>query len=72
MKILVANNCVPFVRGGAEHLAEALTQKLIEFGHEAMLVRIPFRWEPPTKILDSMLACRPVRVKNFETLGEII
>ena len=23
MKILVANNCVPFVHGGAEHLADA-------------------------------------------------
>ena len=59
MKILVANNCVPFVRGGAEHLAEALTQKLNEFGHQAMLVRIPFRWEPPTKISspDSATAC---------------
>lgn len=66
MKILVANNCVPFVRGGAEHLADALTQKLIEFGHEAMLVRIPFRWEPPTKILDSMLACRLMRLQNVD------
>jgi len=58
MRIAVVNNCVPFVSGGAEHLAEALTAKLIEHGHSALLVRIPFRWEPPGKIIESMLACR--------------
>jgi glycosyltransferase involved in cell wall biosynthesis len=68
MKILVANNCVPFVRGGAEHLAEALTEKLNEFGHQAMLVRIPFRWEPPRKILESMLACRLMRTPNVDRI----
>jgi glycosyltransferase involved in cell wall biosynthesis len=68
MKILVANNCVPFVRGGAEHLAEALTDKLNEFGHQAMLVRIPFRWEPPSKMLESMLACRLMRTPNVDRI----
>jgi glycosyltransferase involved in cell wall biosynthesis len=66
MKIAVVNNWVPFLRGGAEHLADALTQKLREFGHEAILVRIPFRWEPPSKILESMLACRLMRLPNVE------
>jgi glycosyltransferase involved in cell wall biosynthesis len=66
MKILVANNCVPFVRGGAEHLAAALTEKLNEFGHEAMLVRIPFRWEPPDRILEGILACRLMRLPNVD------
>lgn len=68
MKILVANNCVPFVRGGAEHLAEALTDKLNEFGHQAMLVRIPFRWEPPRKMLESILACRLMRTPNVDRI----
>ncbi len=68
MKILVANNCVPFVRGGAEHLADALTEKLNEFGHQAMLVRIPFRWEPPGKMLESMLACRLMRTPNVDRI----
>lgn len=66
MKILVANNCVPFVHGGAEHLAEALTNKLIEFGHEAMLFRVPFRWDPPEKILESILASRLLRLPNVD------
>ena len=47
MKIAVLNNCVPYVWGGAEHLAQALTEKLNEYGHEAMLFRMPFRWQPP-------------------------
>jgi len=66
VKILVANNCVPFVHGGAEHLADALTEKLNEFGHEAMLFRIPFRWEPPEKVLESILASRLLRLPNVD------
>ena len=66
MKLAVVNNCVPFVRGGAEHLADALTCKFREFGHEAMLVRIPFRWEPAPKILECMLACRLMRLPNVD------
>ena len=61
MKIAVLNNCVPFLRGGAEHLADALVSKLAEYGHQAMLVRVPFRWDPPDKIVDHMLACRLMR-----------
>ena len=66
MKLAVLNNCVPFLRGGAEHLAEALTLKLVEYGHEAILVRIPFRWEPPEKIVEHMLACRLMKLRNVD------
>ena len=66
MKVAVLNNCVPFMQGGAEHLAEALTAKLSEYGHQALLIRLPFRWEPPTKILDHMLACRLMRLPNVD------
>lgn len=66
MKIAVLNNCAPFVFGGAEHLASALTQKLREYGHESVLVRIPFQWNPPDKILESMLACQMMRVPNVD------
>jgi glycosyltransferase involved in cell wall biosynthesis len=66
MKIAVLNNCVPFVSGGAEHLADALCRKLIEFGHQATLIRIPFRWEPPNRIVECMLACRLLRVPNVD------
>jgi glycosyltransferase involved in cell wall biosynthesis len=66
MKIAVVNNCVPFLRGGAEYLAEALVRKLIEHGHQAVLIRVPFRWHPPEQILKSMLACRLLRVPNVD------
>jgi len=35
MKILVINNLVPFIRGGAEKLAENLVLNLKRSGHEA-------------------------------------
>ena len=66
MKIAVVNNAVPFVRGGAEFLAKWLTERLEQFGHSAVLIRIPFRWEPPEAILDSMLACQMMTVPNVD------
>jgi glycosyltransferase involved in cell wall biosynthesis len=62
MKVAVVNNQAPFVRGGAELLAEWLRDKLREYGHEAELVRIPFKWSPAPKIVDHMLAARLVRL----------
>lgn len=58
MKILVATSQIPFIRGGAELLAQELLAALRGAGQEAELVAIPFKWYPPEKILDSMLACR--------------
>ena len=66
MRIAVVNNWVPFLRGGAEHLAEALTAKFIEYGHQATLIRLPFCWTPPQKILDSILACRCTCLDNID------
>lgn len=58
MKILVATVQVPFVRGGAEILAENLLYALRAEGHQAEIVAIPFKWYPPERILECMLACR--------------
>ena len=58
MRILLATTQVPFVRGGAEVLAEGLRDALAARGHQAEIVAIPFKWYPPERILDSMLACR--------------
>lgn len=68
MKLAVINNCVPFIRGGAEHLAESLTHKLNEYGHQAELIRIPFRWQPPESILEGIVACRLLRVPEVDRL----
>jgi len=58
MRVLIATAQVPFMRGGAEMLAEGLRSALIAHGHEADLVAIPFRWYPPESIVPQMLACR--------------
>lgn len=62
MKVAILNNGVPFLRGGAEHLADALAAKLIEYGHRAMVVRIPFSWDNGSQILEHMVACRLMRM----------
>jgi len=66
MKILVINNMVPFVRGGAEKLAENLVRNLNRYGHEAQLMRIPFSWAPADRIYDEMLACRMLQLYNVD------
>lgn len=58
MRILIATTHVPFIRGGAEAHAEGLRDALAAAGHEAEIVAVPFKWYPPEKILEHMLACR--------------
>jgi glycosyltransferase involved in cell wall biosynthesis len=58
MRIVVATTQVPFIHGGAEILAEGLLRALQRQGHEAELVAAPFKWYPPERILEHMLACR--------------
>jgi glycosyltransferase involved in cell wall biosynthesis len=58
MRILIATTHVPFIRGGAEAHAEGLREALRAAGHEAEIIAVPFKWYPPEKILDHMLACR--------------
>lgn len=58
MKILIATSSVPFIRGGAEVLAENLRDALSAAGHEAELTAVPFKHYPPERIPEHMLACR--------------
>lgn len=58
MRVVIATVQVPFVYGGAEVLAAGLREALITAGHAAEIVAIPFKWYPPERILDHMLACR--------------
>ena len=58
MRVAVATAQVPFVRGGAELLAENLCTALQEAGHEAEIVSVPFKWYPAAAIPQQMLACR--------------
>ena len=70
MRILVTTVQVPFIRGGAEVLAEGLLEAIRSKGHEASLVAIPFKWYPPEQILDHMLACRLLDIS--ESMGSRI
>ena len=64
MRILITTTQVPFCYGGAELLAESLKNAFLEEGHDAEIVAIPFRWYPPEEILDHLLACRMLNIKE--------
>jgi glycosyltransferase involved in cell wall biosynthesis len=51
MRIAVCAPQVPFSRGGAEILAERLTDELNAREHAAELVTVPFKWYPGTRVL---------------------
>lgn len=65
MRILIATVQTPFVRGGAEILAEELLAALSAQGHEAELCSVPFKWYPPQTIADHMVACRMLDLSEF-------
>ena len=56
MKIALCCPQVPFVYGGAEKHIEMIYQELLKRKFEVELIRIPFKWYPPLKILDSVLS----------------
>lgn len=66
MNIAIVNNQAPFIRGGAEQLAEWLADRLRREGHGAEVIRIPFAWSPAERVLDSMLAARLIRIPNVD------
>ena len=65
MRILIATTHVPFVYGGAEAHATGLQVALQAAGHDAEIVAVPFKWYPPEKILDHLLACRLLDISEF-------
>ncbi len=62
MKIAIVSVQAPFIWGGAEYLAESLAERLTLAGHEVEDVRIPFKWWPGEALVDSLLACRLLRL----------
>lgn len=65
MKILVANNAAPFVRGGAELLADRLVLELRAAGHETELLRLPLG-NTPDQVLESTIAAAMLDVSNVD------
>ncbi len=64
MRVAIATAQVPFVRGGAELLAENLLQAVRAAGHEAEIVAIPFKWYPASRIPEHMLAAQLMQVEE--------
>ena len=58
MNILVCTSQIPFVRGGAEMLAEGLRDALRAAGHRAEIVSLPYQWLPHEELFKSALAWR--------------
>jgi glycosyltransferase involved in cell wall biosynthesis len=66
LKIAVVTNQVPFMPGGAERLAEWLDERLRAAGHQSQVIRIPFSWRAPQRIIESMLAVRLIEMREVE------
>lgn len=62
MRIAIVNVQAPFVRGGAEYLADSLGTRLRGRGHSVEQVRIPFKASSAEAVADHMLACRLLRL----------
>lgn len=58
MKIVIGTVQVPFVVGGAEFHARNLKSALLEAGHEAEIVTMPFIDSPPCRIEEHIVAAR--------------
>ena len=70
MRVGIATVQVPFVRGGAEMLAESLQTAIRAAGHEAEIISMPFKWYPPARVPQHMLAARLMQVE--ESCGQRI
>ena len=58
MRVAITTVQVPFLTGGAEMHADGLCHALRRAGHEAEIVRVPFKWYPAQTIPQQILACR--------------
>lgn len=74
MKIAIATVQVPFVRGGAETHAEMLRDELRKRGHQAEIVMIPFKWYPPSTLVNCMMMGRMMDLTevNGEKIDRVI
>ena len=67
MKVLVVNNAAPFIRGGAEELADNLVRQLnATRGVEGELLRLPFAWSPTERLIEEVLIHQSIRLINVD------
>ncbi len=65
MRIGIATVQVPFIRGGAEDLAEGLASALKGAGHEVDVIGMPFRFAPNHEVKRSMDIWRGEHFENI-------
>ncbi|QAY63387.1 glycosyltransferase [Xylanimonas allomyrinae] len=65
MKLLLATNAAPFVRGGAELMVDRLMRELRDAGHEVDLLRIPLG-NTPEEIVDSTIYASLLQAVNVD------
>ena len=58
MRVLVAANLTPFLKGGADDHIRNLSQALIQAGHQVETLRLPFAFNPAADIERAMQAAR--------------
>jgi glycosyltransferase involved in cell wall biosynthesis len=58
MRIVLSTVQVPFVDGGAETHTRSLREALVKRGHQVEIIAIPFKWYPPERIHEHVLASR--------------
>jgi glycosyltransferase involved in cell wall biosynthesis len=66
MRVAVVNTAVPFLRGGAEILADGLARALTEAGHEVVLIKVPLRWSSASVVAQCMLAATLINVPDAD------
>lgn len=68
MKIAILSTIVPFYRGGAEILADAVTARIAAEGHLVHQLRLPIAWEPAPRVIESLLAFRLLDLSAYDRL----
>ncbi len=69
-KIVIVDNHVPFIWGGAEYHIQNLNRAFKEAGYQSEVVRVPFKWYPYTIIPKYILISRLIDLT--ESAGESI
>jgi glycosyltransferase involved in cell wall biosynthesis len=74
VRILICTPQVPFVSGGAELQVRNLKTALINQGHQAEIVSIPFQWHPHAQLVRNMLLWRmlDLRLVNGEVIDRVV
>lgn len=67
MNVLIVNNAVPFIWGGAEELAANLAKALNDTkGVSAEVLRMPFAWEPNERLVEEIFINKAMHLPNVD------